>query len=140
MLDHDLLWHAMKCFEIRKSYEAQLDLKVMFWLKWFMNIYVECDMWWKNGSCPAWFITPWWKYGDLMHICMYTCIEILPFYDEYKCIHCETGMTIMLSMVQRPSLSLRVSSYNPKGAISTSRPRGCASSLGQPMLVCVGHV
>ena len=80
------------------------------------------------------------KYGDLMHYCMFTCIEILPLYDEYGCVHCEIEMAIMFSMVQRRSLFPSSVRLQFRGASPTSKPKGCASPPCRRMLACVCRV
>ena len=46
------------------------------------------------------------KYGDLMHNCIFTCVEILPLYDEYRCITITNGCINSLTTIRHQILSI----------------------------------
>ena len=69
----------------------------------YESLFIHINEWYvmkePELSCMICYATM--KIWDFIYICMFTCIKVLPFYDEYEHVHYETEMIIVLSIVQQ---------------------------------------
>ena len=104
MLRNDLFWN-------KKLYDAHpcgMIWKLCYIWNDFIKGYVcilpslICDE--RMGVVLHYLLRHDGKCGDLMYNCIFTCIRILPLYDEYGRVHHKTKMIIMFTMMLQRSL------------------------------------